>query len=356
MLSTGLFDSAGPGKARPLGCPLPYYLCNPLTKNSRIHASRLPITGTTNQEAATHRFTGTYSDTTPNSFDMADPGFKSFTQTWRSEPYDLISPHRPELAASGRNVVVTGAASGIGKAIALAFVQAKAKSVTIIGRRAGRLESAVAELSSEASTATTVDFQVADLADSSQVTKAFDAIVAKVGKIHVLVSSAGFKPTSGAIASFDMTELVRTFEVNTYSTLNAVQAFATHNAGPGSALLHVASGTAHMAPVDGEGAYNSSKLAAVKLVDQFAMENPDIHVINLHPGWVATEMNGMQEEAPDHADLPGRFCLWLASPEAKFLRGKFVWANWDVSELMQKEQEIQASDALLRVTLGGLDM
>ena len=31
--------------------------------------------------------------------------------------------------------------------------------------------------------------------------------------------------------------------------------------------------------------------------------------------------------------LPAHFLLWLASSEASFLNGKFVWANWDVSEL-----------------------
>lgn len=31
--------------------------------------------------------------------------------------------------------------------------------------------------------------------------------------------------------------------------------------------------------------------------------------------------------------LPAHFLLWLASSEARFLNGKFVWANWDVSEL-----------------------
>jgi len=29
------------------------------------------------------------------------------------------------------------------------------------------------------------------------------------------------------------------------------------------------------------------------------------------------------------ADLAGNFVVWVASPEAKFLKGKFVWVNWD---------------------------
>ena len=35
--------------------------------------------------------------------------------------------------------------------------------------------------------------------------------------------------------------------------------------------------------------------------------------------------------------------MWLASPEAKFLKGKFLWANWDVDELKAQAKEIEAS-------------
>ena len=45
-------------------------------------------------------------------------------------------------------------------------------------------------------------------------------------------------------------------------------------------------------------------------------------------------------------ELPGRFCVWLASQEAKFLRGKFVWVNWDVDELKARKEEIMGTDFL----------
>jgi len=53
--------------------------------------------------------------------------------------------------------------------------------------------------------------------------------------------------------------------------------------------------------------------------------------------------------------LPAHFLVWLASEEAKFLDGKFVWANWDAQELMTRAEEIRTS-LLLRVTLKGVDM
>jgi hypothetical protein len=47
--------------------------------------------------------------------------------------------------------------------------------------------------------------------------------------------------------------------------------------------------------------------------------------------------------------------VWLASEEATFLRGKFVWANWDAEELLARADEIKSS-MLLEVTLNGVDM
>jgi hypothetical protein len=51
-------------------------------------------------------------------------------------------------------------------------------------------------------------------------------------------------------------------------------------------------------------------------------------------------------------DMPGQFALWLASEDADFLGGKFVYAGWDVEELKARAKEIEGSE-LLRVGLIG---
>jgi hypothetical protein len=43
-------------------------------------------------------------------------------------------------------------------------------------------------------------------------------------------------------------------------------------------------------------------------------------------------------------DLPGHFVVWLASPEAQFLNGKFACANWDIDELLARKSEFETTD------------
>ena len=38
--------------------------------------------------------------------------------------------------------------------------------------------------------------------------------------------------------------------------------------------------------------------------------------------------------------------VWASSPEAKFLKGKTVWANWDVDELKAQAQTLETTPAL----------
>jgi hypothetical protein len=59
-----------------------------------------------------------------------------------------------------------------------------------------------------------------------------------------------------------------------------------------------------------------------------------------------------READPDLVSLPASFNVWLASPEARFLKGKFLWANWDVDELKAQAEEIEASTQL-SIGLGG---
>ena len=48
----------------------------------------------------------------------------------------------------------------------------------------------------------------------------------------------------------------------------------------------------------------------------------------------------------DIVSLPANFHVWLASCEAQFLKGKFLWSNWDVDELKARAKELESGPQL----------
>lgn len=310
---------------------------------------------------------------------MAAPSFDSFTKAWHTEPYPFISPSRAELSASGKNVVITGGGTGIGKATAIAFAQAGAKSVAMVGRRVDRLQGA-AEEARAANSLSTVLYEAGDVTSRASMDKALRSISDKVGKIDIFVSNAGVLPRMAPVIGYNDDEIRRAFDVIFMGAFHSLQAFLPL-AAPGAKVLNTGSAIGHWAPKDmapGVFSYASFKSAALKMFDYFAAENPHIHVVSIQPGIIATEINPEIETVFDTGEheletgpttrigktqadyrcpveLPAHFFVWLASQEAEFLRGKFVWANWDAEELLARRDEIRSS-MLLQVTLNGVNV
>lgn len=85
-----------------------------------------------------------------------------------------------------------------------------------------------------------------------------------------------------------------------------VQAFI-HLAAPNPILISIPTSIAHYAPVPGMSAYGISKAGNLKMMDYIAAENPKLHVVNVRPGIVSTEMNGdSSKEGQDEGLLHSR--------------------------------------------------
>lgn len=227
--------------------------------------------------------------------------FASFTKTWHNRPYPAISPTRPEASAAGKNVVITGGGTGIGKAAAIAFAQAGAKSVSIIGRRVDRLQTAGEEIT-EANPSIQLVLEKGDVTNPTSIRHALAAILEKIdGKIDIFINNAGILAKEGAVIDYPESEVRRSFETNLMGSFNALQAF-NPLATPGAKLLNIGSAISHWSPlpdVPGVWSYAAAKLAALKMVDYYAFENPNIHVVSIQPGIVGTEINPKIPVGPD---------------------------------------------------------
>jgi NAD(P)-dependent dehydrogenase (short-subunit alcohol dehydrogenase family) len=228
--------------------------------------------------------------------------FKSFTKTWHNKSYAKISPTRPELGASGKVVFITGGGTGIGKAIAIAFAQAGAKVIGIFGRRIDRLQSAAEEIRKANPKGTTsVVFVPVDLTQQAAVESAFNSAVKQAdgAKVDVFISNAGSPPEYGPISSSKEQDIRKGLELNTIGAFNAVRAILPLLA-PRAKVFDINSGLGHISPQPGVWIYAVAKAANLKVFDYLQAENPELHVVSVQPGVVATEMSeGSGYEAQD---------------------------------------------------------
>ncbi|KAF2442864.1 putative short-chain dehydrogenase [Karstenula rhodostoma CBS 690.94] len=289
-----------------------------------------------------------------------DKYFKSFTRTWHNKPYPQISPFRPELRIEG-TVFITGGGTGIGTSTtAMAFAQAGAKTIAIFGRRIDKLQSAAEKIrEANINGSTNVIFESVDLSQRAAVEAAFASALKKAGevRIDVFIHNAGILQPHGNVAGYDHHEYQRSLGLNMGGAFNAVQAMLPLLA-PEAKVFNISSCIAHISLMPGSWAYAATKMANTKMFEYIQAENPNLHVVNVHPGVVNTEINAATDMAGvgvDDVDLPAHFLVWLASGEAKFLKGKFVWVNWDVNELNDRADEIKGS-LVLTVGLHGVPL
>jgi NAD(P)-dependent dehydrogenase (short-subunit alcohol dehydrogenase family) len=211
-------------------------------------------------------------------------------QTWHSTSYPAIDPSRPELNAKGKTVVVSGGGSGIGAAIAKAFAAAGAPQIAIFGRRQNVLEATKAAIEREYPS-THISTYTADVTKATEVDAAFDQIAHKFGKIDVFVSNSGFLSTPNPVTSSDFDDWWTSMETNVKGAFLGSRAFLRH-AAKDAYLLNISTAISHMPALPmGISAYAVSKAAAVKLFEYIALENPGIHVVNVQPGVVESDVN-----------------------------------------------------------------
>jgi 3-oxoacyl-[acyl-carrier protein] reductase len=167
--------------------------------------------------------------------------------------------------------IVTGAASGMGRACAERFLAEGWEVATF-----DRAEATVGTASA------------VDVTDEAAVRDAVAAATA-LGDLKAVVNAAGvYPPTTLETATVELYR--RTFDVNVLGTLLVTQAAAPHLR-PGAAIVNFASIDAFV-PSPGQLLYCASKAAIVALTRSLALElAPDVRVNALAPGWVDTPGN-----------------------------------------------------------------
>ena len=168
------------------------------------------------------------------------------------------------FSLAGRVALVTGAASGLGRAIAAGFAEAGAR-VRCVDRDAAGNDEAARSIGENA------DAVTADVTDAAAVAAAVDGLVAEAGRIDVLVNSAGIGGRSPAVDySEDLWDSV--MDINLRGTYLACRAAGRHMVAAGSgSIINIAS-VGGLAGFPGSLGYQASKGGVVALTRTLAIE------------------------------------------------------------------------------------
>jgi len=262
----------------------------------------------------------------------------------------------------------------MGPEIAKAFAQSGASSIALLGRTESSLLETKQQIEAKY-TNTKISTYVADVVSAPALDKALTAYANAHGKIHVLVANAGYMSSGRTIVDSDAEDWWTGFEVNVKGNFNLVRAFLPH-AVSDAVVLSTNTAAAHVPYFPGMSGYSASKMAGGKIFEYLHHEYPEMFVLNVHPGVIQTGMTAKAVEAgvdlpfddgkldlcpcvyeamlttPLIAKLPASFMVWAASKEAKFLNGRFAWANWDVDELKAAAAEIEGGNRFTTGLLG----
>ncbi len=203
-----------------------------------------------------------------------------------------------------RVAVVTGAGSGIGRAVAHALM-ARGYAVALLGRTASSLETtssegSAAELGAAGAGGSSLVVPT-DVVDEAQVAAAFDAVVATWGRVDVLFNNAGIFGPTGSPDSVGVDAWRAAVDVNlTGAFLCAQRAFAImRDQNPqGGRIINNGSISAQV-PRPGAAAYTATKHAITGLTKSMALDGRALGVVvgQIDIGNTATELTEMVSDA-----------------------------------------------------------
>jgi NAD(P)-dependent dehydrogenase (short-subunit alcohol dehydrogenase family) len=268
--------------------------------------------------------------------------------TRRNDTYPFISSSSQPPSLQGRFVLVTGAARGIGRAIAISFAKAGAAGIVIMD-----LDAAVHDLADELvrvakdaghATPPTIVAETADVTSREQVAAVGRAIRQAFGaKLDAIVLNAGVLEPVLKIADQDSVRWWRSYEVFVLGVFHCLQEMipllrGTKN-GLGTVVAVNSQASTMLRP--GMSGMGSAKLAQGKLLDYVNAEygksengSTPLLAYFVHPGAVAhserkdlpVELTRIQIDKPE---LPADCIVWLIKQRRDWLAGRFISCNWE---------------------------
>ncbi|MBV8491464.1 MAG: SDR family NAD(P)-dependent oxidoreductase [Candidatus Eremiobacteraeota bacterium] len=191
------------------------------------------------------------------------------------------------MATNARSIVVTGASSGIGRALAVQAAR-EGFAVTLVARRADRLDEIAAGIARDGGACAAI---AADVTASGAAQRIVEAALRAFGRIDVVVNNAGTGAV-GKLLEISDREIDAMLQLHVYAPLHLARAALPHVKAVRGQLFFVGSGIARV-PVPNYGAYALAKGAIRTAATQLRRElrADGVAVTYVDPGLVATEFH-----------------------------------------------------------------
>ena len=193
-------------------------------------------------------------------------------------------------AISGSAAAVTGAASGIGRALALQLA-ARGCDLALADRDEAGLQTLAAEIGRDG--ARKVSVHRVDVAEPGQIQDFATAAIAAHPSLNILINNAGVA-LLGTFAEVDQAQMEWLININFWGVVHGTRAFLPHLSEQRAAhIVNVSSIFGIIAP-PGQTAYCAAKFAvrgfSESLRHELAVANSPVKVSVVHPGGIATNI------------------------------------------------------------------
>ncbi|MBN8217054.1 MAG: SDR family NAD(P)-dependent oxidoreductase [Spirochaetes bacterium] len=233
-----------------------------------------------------------------------------------------------------KRVIITGASSGIGAALAKQLAGSGA-TVFLVARRKNRLEAMARAHRGPIGAMHAVEGDVcAKPASMNSIERLALEVNRLYGPAHLVVANAGFGVT-GSLDSLTLADFRRQFETNVFGVLRTAMAFLPQLKETRGTLVLVSSVAGHVAP-PGVSPYTMSKFAVRALAESIRAELAPhgVKVVLVSPGFIDTEIHQVDNQGAIHEAAIDGAPRWLMADAATAARAIARGIRWGRAEVV----------------------
>ncbi|MEP6946818.1 MAG: SDR family NAD(P)-dependent oxidoreductase [Acidobacteriota bacterium] len=224
----------------------------------------------------------------------------------------------------GKTILLTGASSGIGEALAVALAK-KGAVIGLLARRRALLEKLKKECEKLGGTARVFE---CDVTSEDAVAAVADDLVHEFGRIDILIANAGIGGNTHETRALEPFAVKKVIDINLMGAVNAVHAVLPQMLKRGSGQIVAISSLAGFRGLPGSAAYSASKAGMTAFFESVRLDvkHRGIDVTIIQPGFIKTPLtSGREARMPFIMELDDAIPKFIKAIEKKKRFAAFPW-------------------------------